>query len=64
MVPRWIGMGFVCPKYGLVNVVWDCEYMDPTKVMASLGYPKSDIIARSLAWSMEPKALVKSMNNR
>lgn len=38
--------------------------MEPINVMASCGNPKSNIIARSLAWSMDPKAFVKSMNNR
>ena len=38
--------------------------MEPNNVMAPCGSPKSDIIAISLAWSMDPKAFVKSMNNR
>jgi hypothetical protein len=38
--------------------------MEPNNVMAPCGNPKSDIIAISLAWSMDPKAFVKSMNNR
>jgi hypothetical protein len=64
MVPLCMGMGCVWPKYGPVMIVCDCEYMDPINLMASLGNPKSTIIARSLAWSMEPKTLVKSINKR
>ena len=59
-----MGMDLVWPKYGPVIIVWDCEYMNPISFMASLENPRSYIIARSLAWSMEPNALVKSMNSR
>ena len=31
------------------------------KFMASFGYPKSIIMARSLAWSIEPKIFLKSI---
>jgi hypothetical protein len=31
------------------------------EVDGSLGYPRSFIMAKSLAWSMEPKAFLKSM---
>ena len=42
-------------------MVEDCEYMFPMRFMESVGYPKSFIIAKSLAWSIEPKAFLKSM---
>ena len=35
--------------------------MFPMRCMASDGYPRSFIIARSLAWSIEPKAFLKSV---
>jgi hypothetical protein len=44
-----------------MNVVVDCEYMFPIRFMTSFGYPRSFIMARSLAWSMEPKAFLKFM---
>jgi hypothetical protein len=31
------------------------------RFMASVGYPRSFIIVKSLAWSMDPKAFLKSM---
>ena len=49
------------PKYSPVNMVEDCEYMFPMRFMESVGYPKSFIMAKSLAWSIEPKAFLKSM---
>jgi hypothetical protein len=59
-----MAIGFVFSKYGPVNVVYDFEYMQPICAMASFGKPRSNMIARSRAWSMDPKAFVKSMNNR
>ena len=56
-----MGIGCVLPKCSPINVVVDCEYILPIRFMASSGYPRSFIIARSLAWSMEPKAFLKSM---
>ena len=35
--------------------------MFPIIVMVSLGYPRSAIIAKRRAWSMEPNELVKSI---
>ena len=54
-------MDCVLPKCSPMNVVVDCEYMFPIRFMASFGYPRSFIMARSLAWSIEPKAFLKSM---
>lgn len=36
-------------------------YMFPTICIASKGYPRSSMMARSLAWPMESKAFLKSM---
>ena len=38
--------------------------MFPIRVIASFGYPKSFVIANSLAWSRDPKAFFKSIYNR
>ena len=38
--------------------------MFPIKVTASSGYPRSFVIANSLAWSREPKAFLKSIYSR
>ena len=56
-----MGIGNVLPKCSPVNMVEDCEYIFPMRLIESLGYPKSVIMARSRAWSMEPKAFLKSM---
>ena len=56
-----MGIGRVLPKCSPVNIVEDCEYMFPMRFMESVGYPRSFIMAKSLAWSMEPKAFLKSM---
>ena len=37
--------------------------MLPTKATASSGYPKSFIMASSLAWSRDPNAFLKSIYN-
>jgi hypothetical protein len=42
-------------------MVENCECMFPMRFIASVGYPISFITAKSLAWSMEPKAFLKSM---
>ena len=63
MVPLCIGLGFVLPKWFPVYIVVDCEYMFLIKATASTGYPRFFIIERSLAWSREPKAFLKSMYN-
>ena len=54
-------IGRVLPKYSPRYIVDDCEYMFPMRLMASVGYPRSFIITKSLAWSVEPKAFLKSM---
>jgi hypothetical protein len=59
-----MAIGFVFPKYGPVNVVYDYEYMQPISSNALFGKSRSSIITRSLAWSIDPKALVKSIYNR
>jgi hypothetical protein len=64
MVPRWMAIGFVVPTYWPLMVVWDSEYIFPINLIASVGYPRSSMIARSLAWSMDPKALMKSIYSR
>jgi hypothetical protein len=56
-----MGMSCVLSKCSPMNVVVDCEYMFPIRFMTSFGYPRSFIMARSLAWSMEPKAFLKFM---
>ena len=49
IVPLCMDIGCVLLKFSLVNVVVDWEYILPTRATASCGYPKSFIIARSLA---------------
>ena len=56
-----MGIGKVFPKCSLVNMVEDCEYMFPMRFMESEGYPMSFIMAKSLAWSIEPNTFLKSM---
>ena len=56
-----MGIGKVLPKCSPVNMVEDCEYIFSMRLMESVGYLRSFIMARSLAWSMEPKAFLKSM---
>jgi hypothetical protein len=43
------------------KIVVEWEYILPTNLTASMGYPRSHIIARNRVWSMEPKAFFKSM---
>ena len=38
--------------------------MFPTSIIASVGYPRSFIIFRSLAWSNDPNAFLKSIYSR
>ena len=38
--------------------------MFPIRVTASSGYPRSFVMANSLAWSREPNAFLKSMYNK
>ena len=38
--------------------------MSPINATASIGYPRSFIIAKSLAWSREPNVFLKSMYRR
>ena len=54
IVPLRMGMGCVLLKCSPMNVVVDCEYMFPIRCMALFGYPRSFIMARSLAWLIEP----------
>ena len=61
MVPLCIGIGFVLPKWSPVNIVVDCEYIFPMRATASVGYPRSFIMARSLAWSRESNGFLKSI---
>ena len=64
IVPLCIGMSFVFLKCSPVNMVLEFEYMFPIRDTTSFGYPKSLVIANSLAWSREPKAFLKSIYNR
>lgn len=63
MVPLWIGIGFVVPKFSLVNIVDEFTQMFPINVTASTRYLRSFIIARSWAWSRDPNAFLKSIYN-
>jgi hypothetical protein len=64
MVPLCMWTGLVLPKCDPKNIVDELEYMFPIRLMASCGYPRSAIMDSSLAWSIEPNALKKSMCNR
>jgi hypothetical protein len=55
-------MGVVLPK--CVPLMDEFEYMLPIRLIASCGYPKSDIIVSSLPWSVEPNAFLKSIYNK
>ena len=44
-----------------IYIVDDCAYMFPMRCMESVGYHGSFIMAKSLAWSMKPKAFLKSI---
>ena len=63
IVPLYIGMSFVLPKYSPVNMILEFEYMFSFKDTASSGYPKSLVMANNLAWSREPKAFLKFIYN-
>jgi hypothetical protein len=54
-------MGGIWPNELPEKIMVEWEYILPTKLTASVGYPRSHIIAKSWAWSMEPKAFLKSM---
>ena len=56
-----MGIGSVLPKYSPQYIVEACEYMLPIRLTASVGYPRSFVMAKSLAWSMEPNAFLKSI---
>jgi len=61
MVPLLIWIGGVVPKWFPWKVVVEFVYIFPISSTASLGYPRSSIMASSLAWSIDPKAFLKSM---
>ena len=61
IVPRLILIGSVVPKWLPVKAVVESVYIFPTISTASSGYPRFSMMARSLAWSMEPKVFLKSM---
>ena len=58
IMPLCMGIDFVFPKCSPVNMVLEF------RVTASSGYPKSLVMASSLAWSREPKAFLKSIYSR
>ena len=45
-------------------MVLECEYILPFKVTASSGYPRSFMMANSLALSIDRKAFLKSIYDR
>ena len=45
-------------------MVLECEYILLVKVTASSGYPRSFMMANSLAWPIDPKAFLKSIYSR
>ena len=61
IVPRLISIGGVEPKWFLVKEMVEFLYILPTMLIVSIGYPRSSMRASSIAWSMDPKALRKSM---
>ena len=61
IVRRWIEIGLVLIKCVPINAVCELACMLPISLIASSGYPKSTIMASNVAWSMDPKALVKSI---
>ena len=63
IVSLCIDIGFVFPKCSPMNMVLEFEYMFLIRDTASSGYPKSLVMASSLAWSREPKAFLKSIYN-
>ena len=56
-----MGIGKVLSKCSPIYMVEDCAYMFPMRCMESVGYPRSFIMTKSLAWSMEPKAFLRSI---
>jgi hypothetical protein len=61
IVPLWMCIGLVLSKNYPTYIVVEFVYILPTSFVASIGYPRSSIMASSLAWSMEPNAFLKSM---
>ena len=49
IVPLCIGIGFVFPKCSPMKMVLELEYILPTEVTTSSRYPRSFIMANSLA---------------
>ena len=49
IVPLYIGISFVWPKYYPVNMLLECEYMVSNSLIVSLRYPKSFLIANRRA---------------
>lgn len=64
MVSRNTKIGCVLPKYSLVRIVEELEYIVPTMLMASKGYQRSVINVSNWAWSIESKAFFKSIYNK
>ena len=54
-VPCQMEIDWVLSKY----MVKDSEYMFTLRFMALVGYPRSFIMAKTLVWSIEPKAFLK-----
>jgi len=61
MVPRWMGIGLVWPKWSPLSMVLEWEYILPISATESWGKPRSLIMASRRAWSMDPNAFLKSM---
>jgi hypothetical protein len=53
-------IGAVLPKCSPMYMVVELWYMLPIISQASVGYPKSSMRATTRAWSMDPKAFLKS----
>ena len=49
MMPLCMGIGFVLSKCSPVNMVVESAYIFPISVTAYVGYPRSFIMAKSLA---------------
>ena len=48
IVPLWMGIGSVLPKYSPHYIVEACEYMLPIRLTASIGYCELGIYTRNL----------------
>ena len=64
IVPLCIDSFCVFPKCSPISMVLECEYILLVKVTAFTRYPRSFIMANNLAWSIDPKAFLKSIYNR